>query len=61
MADASGMIRERHVIPCEDLREHDLTSDCWCRPFEDGEMPGLWAHNSMDRRELLEEAKGMVQ
>lgn len=61
MSDRAGNVCEQHVVPCGDLREHDLSPECWCRPFEDDEMPDLWAHNSMDRREVLEEAEGRMQ
>lgn len=57
-----GVLVEQHVIPLDDLRDHVASSDCWCKPFEDPdpEAPaGLWAHNSMDRRELLEEGKAL--
>lgn len=41
-----------HVIPNNDLREHEPTSECFCQPTE--EEPGLWVHHSLDRRELYE-------
>lgn len=40
-----------HVIPLDDLREHDCNEDCWCRPIED---EGVYIHNSMDGREKFE-------
>ena len=43
-----------HVIPINDLREHDNSPDCWCKPAQDDEEPLLWVHNSMDRREEYE-------
>ena len=43
--------RGLHVVPMGDLREHALTSECWCGPTPDAEQPLLWTHNSMDRRE----------
>lgn len=37
-----------HVIPRHDIKEHEETRLCWCRPelasFEDGEE--VWAHNA---------------
>ena len=43
-----------HVIPLDDLREHDLSDDCWCHPTEDDDAVGLFVHNSMDGREAFE-------
>lgn len=40
-----------HVMPINDLRDHTLSTDCWCRPFSD---EGVIVHNSMDRREEYE-------
>lgn len=42
-----------HVIPVNDLREHDLVATCWCRPEVDDDH-SLVIHNSMDRREDYE-------
>lgn len=44
-------VEEMHVVPLDDLREHVLTPDCWCRPRDDD---GVVIHNSLDGRELLE-------
>jgi len=43
-----------HVVPVDDLREHDSRVTCWCCPTEDDEMPGLWIHHSLDQRERYE-------
>ena len=41
-----------HIIPINDLRDHEENEQCWCRPMEvfDGDE-AVWCHNSMDRRE----------
>lgn len=40
-----------HVVPLNDIREHEDSEMCWCNPnLEDG----VWIHKSMDGRELLE-------
>jgi hypothetical protein len=39
-----------HVMPLDDLREHQLTLECWCRPVLDEVV----IHNSMDGREEYE-------
>ena len=42
-----------HVVPLGDLREHELTADCWCSPQE--ECDGLLiVHNAADEREKYE-------
>lgn len=41
-----------NVIPEDDLREHELSMQCWCCPVEDSEF--VVVHNSMDRREEYE-------
>ena len=51
------MIDDIHVIPINDLRDHDDSPACWCVPRDDD---GVWIHNSMDRREYTIE-KGVVQ
>lgn len=56
----SALLTSMHVMPCGDLREHESYSTCWCKPTEGEEYPGVWLHNSMDRREHTVE-KGIVQ
>lgn len=46
--------QETHVLPVDDLRPHDFTSQCWCRPVEVDDEPDVWAHNSLDGREDYE-------
>lgn len=48
---------DHHVYPVDDLREHNLSPECWCRPTRDEEHPGVWIHNSMDRREEYEQGR----
>lgn len=42
-----------HVVPVEDLREHEPHDECWCSPRveEDG---GVIIHAAMDMREKFE-------
>lgn len=50
---------ETHVVPMNDLRDHDFAGECWCSPLKaDGYEQ--WVHNSMDRREFTIEA-GITQ
>ena len=47
-----------HVMPVNDLREHEASLSCWCRPKPDDEFtPGLYVHSSMDGREDFETGK----
>lgn len=52
-----------HVVPLNDLRDHEESAKCWCCPIEifDASMHvPVWVHNSMDGRENTVE-KGIVQ
>ena len=45
-----------HVIPEDDLMEHELSSDCWCEPeLDDDGKSVLWVHNSTndEQKEVL--------
>lgn len=42
------------IIPLNDLKPHNLSVHCWCRPTEDD---GVLIHHSMDQRELYEAGK----
>lgn len=50
------MSQWQHVYPVNDLREHEMTKDCWCRPEIDQEHD-LIIHNSMDERESYEQGR----
>jgi len=43
-----------HVMPIGDLREHEASRSCFCKPTEDEDTPGLWLHHSLDQRERYE-------
>lgn len=49
-----------HVIPIGDLRDHEESRTCWCRPTPDEDAPSVLVHHSMDGRENSIE-KGIVQ
>lgn len=49
-----------HVLPINDLREHEESESCWCRPRRDEEEPTVLIHNSADGREHTKE-KGKLQ
>ncbi len=34
-----------HVYPTHDVREHELSEDCWCKPVRDEEDPRMLVHN----------------
>lgn len=46
-------IGDNHIIPGGDLREHDTTEACWCRPqLTDHPQAGLVCqHKALDDRE----------
>ena len=41
-----------HVYPVDDLREHELSEACWCRPTKTDD--GIFCHNALDQRERYE-------
>jgi len=46
-----------HVLPLEDLREHEESRVCWCSPRleqEEEDCDVVVIHASMDGRELVE-------
>ena len=45
---------ECHTVPLGDLRDHELSPMCWCKPTEDEEFVGLFVHHAMDGREAFE-------
>lgn len=47
----------KHLVPCGDLRLHQLDPSCWCKPTEDSETPDFWIHNSADGREAFEQGR----
>lgn len=46
-----------HIVPLNDLREHETSCDCWCKPVPDEEDATIVVHNSADHRELCEGAR----
>ena len=42
-----------HVIPLNDLREHEVSPTCWCRPTPDEEHD-VFVHHALDGREAYE-------
>ena len=46
-----------HVLPINDLREHEASKTCWCKPTQDDEEPLVWIHHSMDGREEYENGR----
>jgi hypothetical protein len=53
-------LRELHVLPLDDLLEHELDEDCFCGPDflpvdqDDGSIHWLYQHHSADGREHSE-------
>lgn len=51
-----------HILPINDLKEHEESSTCECSPtleIENGEM--IFIHNSYDGRELVESINKQIQ
>lgn len=46
-----------HTMPEDDLRRHEISPQCWCKPRQDDEEPALWIHNSLDGRESYEQGR----
>jgi hypothetical protein len=46
-----------HVVPMHDLREHNASADCWCKPTQDDDWLNVWVHHSMDKREEYEQGR----
>ena len=40
-----------HVIPINDLREHEPCAECWCEPTLENDCPEVLVHHSADHRE----------
>lgn len=43
-----------HVLPVNDLRDHDKSASCWCKPVALEDEPRVIVHNAMDGREAFE-------
>jgi len=39
------------VLPIDDLRAHQLSEKCWCRPIF---IDGIEVHNALDERDKFE-------
>lgn len=51
-----------HVVPLNDLREHDPSETCWCHPtLDDDTYDDVYIHHSMDGRELYETGERKLQ
>lgn len=56
-----------HILPINDLKEHEQSTMCWCKPTVEFTDPstgqaheGLCIHNSADGRELVEQAEKII-
>jgi len=47
----------QHVVPINDLKEHEQSEDCWCEPVVDG---GVVIHNAIDEREKYETGERLL-
>jgi hypothetical protein len=46
-----------HVIPVADLKDHEDSAHCWCKPQVEKSAKGrvVVSHNSLDGREFLQD------
>lgn len=44
-------------MPIDDLKEHEASENCWCKPKTEG---SVLIHNSMDEREKYEEGERLL-
>lgn len=54
------MSDDLHIIPDNDLREHEADRGCFCNPKMDPNCPNVFIHNSLDRREFYEENPELI-
>lgn len=58
---------EWHNLPNQDMREHELSGACWCKPerevleCEDHPPQFLWHHNAADGRHHYGEGEVPLQ
>lgn len=50
-----------HIVPMGDLRDHEDSCACWCRPTEEEDHPGIWMHHALDGREKYESGELKLQ
>lgn len=48
-----------HVVPLNDLREHDTSLTCWCHPTPEDDESRVVLHHSMDERESYEQGRAL--
>ena len=51
---------EWHIVPTNDIREHESSKDCFCKPIPDEKEPSCWIHNSLDGREAFERGERLA-
>lgn len=44
-------------MPLHDLRDHETSRECWCKPTEDEDEPRVVLHHAMDQREQYEQGR----
>ena len=51
VSEAGNLVQ--HIVPVNDLYEHELILSCWCKPtIDDADFIAI--HNSADQREKFE-------
>ena len=57
MAETNVTVSAIHIMPVDDLVEHDDCIACWCQPrtIQEPDAVLVVVHHAMDGRELIEE------
>lgn len=55
--DFNGKHLYTHIVPCADLKRHQLDPTCWCAPRVDEDDRTVVIHNSADGREAHEQGR----
>lgn len=57
--DYNGVPLYIHIVPCADMRRHQLDPSCWCSPSMDEDDKSVVVHHSADGRETYERGRKM--
>ena len=49
-----------HIIPIDDLKPHQTSTNCACQPYRDEETENLIIHNAWDGREFAEQEESEI-
>ena len=55
------MCGQVHVMPVQDLRDHEPSTSCWCHPTECDDQFDVYVHHALDGREQYENGELLPQ